>query len=138
MQEVLNSLLPTQILSTEIVGIQSVKKNEYVGYGTSYKSKSSIRVGVAAIGYADGYPRSAINGTSILVGNKKCKLIGVVSMDLITIDLTNCADARVGTLVQCWGDSHPILQLAKASNRLCYELFTGVTARVRRTIIATE
>ena len=65
---------------TEHLGI--VKKNEYVGYGTNYKSNRSIRVGVAAIGYADGYPRSSVNGTSILVGNKKCKFDGV---DIIRI-----------------------------------------------------
>jgi alanine racemase len=138
MQKVLSSLSPTQLLTTEIVGIQHIKKNEYVGYGTNYKSNRSIRVGVAAIGYADGYPRSSVNGTSILVGNKKCKLIGVVSMDLITIDLTNCPNATIGTPVECWGESVSILEIAKVSNRLCYELFTGVTARVRRTIIATE
>ncbi len=136
-EKVLKSLLPTQTLSTEIVGIQSIRKNEYVGYGTAYKSNSSIRVGVAAIGYADGYPRSAQSGTPILVGNKKCNLIGVVSMDLITIDLTNCPDAKIGTPVECWGNSVSAIEIAQASNRLCYELFTGVTARVRRTIIAT-
>ena len=59
-------------------------------------------------------------------------------MDLITRDLTNCPDAKIGTLVECWGESISILDIALASDRLCYELFTGVTARVRRTIIATE
>ena len=137
-KKVLSSLLPTQSLTTEIVGIQNIKKDEYVGYGTNFKSDRAIRVGVAAIGYADGYPRSARNGSSIFVAGKKCKLIGVVSMDLITIDLTNCPDATVGSPVECWGESISISEIALASNRLCYELFTGVTARVRRTIIATE
>ena len=138
LQNVLKTLLPTQSLTTKIVGIQNIKKNEYVGYGNTFKSDKAIRVGVAAIGYADGYPRSALSGSSILVGKKKCNLIGVVSMDLITIDLTNCPDAKIGTLVECWGESISILDIALASDRLCYELFTGVTARVRRTIIATE
>ena len=138
LKNVLDSLLPTQLLTTEIVGIQNIKKDEYVGYGTSFKSDRAIRVGVAAIGYADGYPRSVRNGSNILVGGKKCKLIGVVSMDLITIDLTNCPEATIGTSVECWGETISISEIALASDRLCYELFTGVTARVRRTIIATE
>ncbi len=137
MQNLLSCLLPTQSLSTEIVGIQLIKKNEYVGYGDSFKSNSSMRVGVAAIGYADGYPRSVLNGTSIMVGRNKCKLIGVVSMDLITIDLSNCPGANVGSTVECWGESISILEVAQISNRLCYELFTGVTARVRRKIIVS-
>ncbi len=132
----LDLLYPTQSLTTEIVGIQNIQKNEYVGYGSNFKSDKAFKVGVAAIGYADGYPRSISRNTPIIVNKKKCTLIGVVSMDLITIDLSNCPDAKVGSKVECWGNSLSVNEIAKHSNRLCYEIFTGVTARVRRTIIA--
>ena len=94
-----------------------------------------MTVGVAVIGYADGYPRGISKETYCLVLGKACKVIGVVSMDLIHIDLTPCPEAIPGDVVECWGKNLPILDVAKSSNRLCYELFTGITSRVSREII---
>ncbi len=135
MQLTLKNLTACQSLVTRIVSIQHVKANEYVGYGESFKAYADMKIGIAAVGYADGYPRSAAQGTVVLVDGNRCPIVGVVSMDLITIDLSNAPMSRVGSIVECWGKNLSILELAKSSNRLCYELFTGVTARVRRSIL---
>ncbi len=134
MKIIVKNLTACQSLTTRIVSIQHVLANEFVGYGESYRALIDMKIGIAAVGYADGYPRSATQGTVVLVDGIRCPIVGVVSMDLITIDLTNAPMAKVGSTVECWGKNLSILELAKSSNRLCYELFTGVTARVRRSI----
>ena len=123
-----------QSLTTRIVSIQHVRAGGYVGYGRSFRALNDMRIGVAAVGYADGYPRSASEKTVVLVEGVRCNLVGVVSMDLITIDLSNAPNANIGSNVECWGKNLSIMELAETSNRLCYELFTGVTARVRRSL----
>jgi alanine racemase len=85
---------------------------------------------VAAIGYGDGYPRSARSGTPALVGDAPATVIGRVSMDLLTLDLREAPDARVGDVVTLWGPSLPVEIIARHANTISYELTCGVTRRV--------
>jgi alanine racemase len=89
-----------------------------------------MHVGVAAIGYGDGYPRSARSGTPVLVGDAPAAVIGRVSMDLLTLDLRRAPDAKVGDMVTLWGPQLPAEIIADHANTIAYELTCGVTRRV--------
>ena len=94
-----------------------------------------MTVGVIACGYADGYPRHAPNGTPILVDGIKTQMIGRVSMDMITVDLTAIPHARVGSPVTLWGTSLPIDEVASVAGTIGYELMCALAPRVRRVVV---
>ena len=90
-------------------------------------------VGVAAVGYGDGYPRHAPAGTPVLVNTKAVPLIGRVSMDMITLDLRGVPEARIGDRVVLWGDGLPVEDIARNAGTIGYELLCHVTERIPRT-----
>jgi alanine racemase len=128
-------LKPAMTLATEIIGVQSLKPGEAVGYGGTYVATKNERIAVIAAGYADGYPRHAATGTPILVGGQRTRLVGRVSMDKITVDITDIPLARVGTPVELWGLQLPVDEVANAAGTIGYELLTAVTARVPRRVV---
>jgi alanine racemase len=94
-----------------------------------------LRIGVVACGYADGYPRVAPTGTPALVDGVRTRLVGRVSMDMITLDLTPVPGARIGSEVTLWGRGPgasvlPIDDVAHAAGTLGYELMCGLAQRV--------
>jgi alanine racemase len=121
---------PVMTLSTRLVAINQLAKGERVGYNGTYECSEDMAVGVAAIGYGDGYPRSAVAGTPVLVNGHEASLIGRVSMDLITIDLRGIPDARTGDRVTLWGEGLPVETVAAAAGTLSYDLTCGMTRRV--------
>lgn len=121
---------PAMTLSTRLVAINQIAKGERVGYNGTYECPEDMAVGVAAIGYGDGYPRSAAAGTPVLVNGHKASLIGRVSMDLITIDLRGVPDARTGDRVTLWGEGLPVETVAVAAGTISYDLTCGMTRRV--------
>lgn len=120
-------------LTTEVIGIQALKPGDRVGYGGTYTAQKSERIAVIAAGYADGYPRLAPTGTPILVGGLRAPLVGRVSMDKITVDVTDVPLVRVGTQVELFGTQLPVDEIANAAGTIGYELLTAVAPRVRRT-----
>jgi len=124
-------LLPTMTLASELIAIQTIRAGEAVGYGSRFVALQPMRVGVVACGYADGYSRHAIDGTPVLVNGIRTKLVGRVSMDLITVDVTDIPDAKVGSKVTLWGEGLPIDEVAEAAGTVGYELMCGVAKRVR-------
>ncbi len=123
-------LRPVMTLRSEIIAVQDLKANESVGYGSQYTASRPHRIGVVACGYADGYPRHAPNGTPVLVLGTKVRLSGRVSMDMITVDLTDVPDARVGSPVVLWGEGLPVDDVAAAAATVGYELLCAVAPRV--------
>jgi alanine racemase len=121
---------PAMTLSTRLVAINQLAKGERVGYNGTYECPEDMAVGVAAIGYGDGYPRSAAVGTPVLVNGHTAPLIGRVSMDLITIDLRDVPDARSGDRVTLWGEGLPVETVAAAAGTISYDLTCGMTRRV--------
>jgi alanine racemase len=124
-------LEPVMTLSTELMAINPVAAGERIGYGGRYVAGQDLLVGVAAIGYGDGYPRSTIDGTPVLVNGQRCRLAGRVSMDMITIDLSACPEARIGDPVVLWGQGLPIETIAEHADTIPYELVCRITRRVR-------
>lgn len=121
---------PVMTLRSEIIAVQDLKPNDSVGYGGAYTASRAHRIGVVACGYADGYPRHAPNGTPVLVCGKKVRMAGRVSMDMITVDLTNVPEATVGSPVVLWGEGLPVDDVASAAATVGYELLCGVAPRV--------
>lgn len=121
---------PAMSLTTRLVAINHLAKGEHVGYNGTYVCPENMAVGVAAIGYGDGYPRSAAAGTPVLVNGHVAPLVGRVSMDLITLDLRLVPDARVGDRVTLWGDGLPVETVAASAGTISYDLTCGMTRRV--------
>jgi alanine racemase len=117
-------------LSTRLIAINRIARGERIGYGGSWQCPEDMDVGVAAIGYGDGYPRQAPAGTPVLIAGRRAPIIGRVSMDLVTIDLRGHPDARVGDAVQLWGPALPVEVVAGAAGTIGYELVCGMTRRV--------
>jgi len=117
--------------STRRISIQRVKACERVGYAGLYQCPEDMPVGVAAIGYGDGYPRNIKPGTPALLNGRRVTIIGRVSMDLMTLDLRSQPDAQVGDPVVLWGEGLPIEEIADAANTISYELTCSITRRVR-------
>jgi len=115
-----------------LIAINHCKKGETVGYGATYECPEDMRIGVAAIGYGDGYPRHLRNGAPVLVNGRYARLAGRVSMDLITLDLRGHDDAGVGDPVVLWGKGLPAETLAPWADAVPYELICGVTGRITR------
>lgn len=123
-------LEPVMRLGTELIAIRKVAAGESVGYGSAWTATRESRIGVAAIGYGDGYPRHLGNGTPVLLGAHRVPLVGRVSMDMITVDLTDHPQARVGDTLTLWGPGLPVEELAALAGTIPYELLCGVTQRV--------
>lgn len=124
-------LRPTMTLASEIIGIQHIVPGESVGYGSRFVAERAMRIGVVACGYADGYPRHAPQGTPVLVDGVQCELVGRVSMDMLTVDLSNVRFPHVGSRVVLWGAGLPIDTVANAAGTIGYELMCALAPRVR-------
>jgi alanine racemase len=118
-------------LSTRLISVQHIMKGERVGYAGTYQCPEDMPIGIAAIGYGDGYPRNIKAGTPVLLNGKRVPIIGRVSMDLMSVDLRSQPNAKVGDEVLLWGKDLPIEEIASAANTISYELTCSITRRVR-------
>ncbi|PIV33726.1 MAG: alanine racemase [Lysobacterales bacterium CG02_land_8_20_14_3_00_62_12] len=121
---------PAMSLSSKLISIQRVSRGQAVGYGGTWCCPEDMDVGVVAIGYGDGYPRSVPSGTPVLIAGRPAPIIGRVSMDLLTVDLRQHAAAVIGAPVLLWGPALPVEKIAAAAGSISYELACGVTRRV--------
>lgn len=117
-------------LHSEIIAVQVLSAGHQVGYGSRYRATGAQRIGVVACGYADGYPRLAPSGTPIRVDGILTQTVGAISMDMLTVDLTPCPQAQVGSQVEIWGANLPIDNVAAAAGTVGYELMCALAARV--------
>ena len=129
------NLQPAMTLRTEVIAVQDIEAGAAVGYGSAFTAERAMRIGVAACGYADGYPRAAPTGTPVLVDGVRTRLVGRVSMDMVTVDLTPMPEAGVGSEVTLWGcgpnDSVlPIDEVAQPAGTVGYELMCALALRV--------
>lgn len=125
-----SGLKPVMTLSSQIIGIQTLKAGDCVGYGQRYQARSEQRIGIVACGYGDGYPRVAPDGTPVLVDGVRTRTVGTVSMDMLAVDLTPCPQAGIGTPVELWGQEIKIDDVASAAGTVGYELMCALAPRV--------
>ena len=124
-------LKPAMSLNSALIAVRTVPAGGQVGYGSRWTAVRPTRLGVVACGYADGYPRSAPDGTPVWVAGRRATLAGRVSMDMLTVDLTGIDEAGIGSPVQLWGEHVGIDEVARHSERVAYELMCGLNPRVR-------
>lgn len=122
-------LQPVMTLWSRLIAINHVKKGGRVGYGGTWTAPEDMLVGVVGVGYGDGYPQFAQNGTPVLVNGVECALVGRVSMDMLTVDLRNQPHAKIGDPVVLWGEGLPVERVARASATSAYEILTRMTPR---------
>jgi len=125
------ALRPAMTLSTRLIAVNRHRRGEAIGYGGTWTCPEDMAVGVAAIGYGDGYPRHAGSGTPVLVNGRRAPLAGRVSMDMVCIDLRGHPEAAVGDPVVLWGEGLPVEEVARHAGTIGYELLCRVTRRVR-------
>ena len=125
-----DNLEPVMTLSTRLIAVKRLRRGDPVGYGCTWRCPEDMDVGVAAVGYGDGYPRHAVSGTPVLVNGREAPLIGRVSMDMISVDLRTHPEARVGDPVILWGRGLPVEVIARHASTIPYTLLCGVTGRV--------
>lgn len=128
-------LQPAMTLRTRLIGVQSLQTGDTVGYGSTFRAEGPMRIGIAACGYADGYPRHAGTGAPVLVDGLRTRTVGRVSMDMLAVDLTALPAAGIGSEVTLWGHGPngtplPIDEVAQAAGTIGYELMCALAARV--------
>lgn len=128
-------LTPVMSLKSTIIALRKLNVNESVGYSDTWQANRPTVIATAAIGYADGYPRNAKNGTPVFINGQIVPLAGRVSMDMITIDVTDIADVKIGDSVELWGEHLPVEVVAEHLDSNNYELLTRVSNRVPRVYV---
>jgi alanine racemase len=128
-------LQPTMTLCTRLIGVQQLQPGDAVGYGSAFRADAPLRIGIAACGYADGYPRHAGTGTPVLVDGVRTRTLGRVSMDMLAVDLGPVPTAGFGSEVTLWGEGPrgsrlPIDEVARAAGTVGYELMCALAPRV--------
>ena len=129
-------LRPAMSLRAKVIGVQHLQAGDAVGYGSTFVAEGPMRIGIVACGYADGYPRHAPTGTPVLIDGRPGRTLGRVSMDMITVDLSEHPDAGFGAEVTLWGRSAvngaelPIDAVARAAGTIGYELMCALAQRV--------
>jgi alanine racemase len=121
-----HGLKPVMTLGSAIIGVRELPAGQPVGYGARFVTTRPTRVGLVAMGYADGYPRTVPDGTPVAVDGRPTRLIGRVSMDMLTVDLTDLPGVGIGAPVELWGATIPVNTIAQAAGTIAYELLCNV------------
>ena len=124
-------LKPVMTFRTELIAVQRFRKGDTVGYGGAFVCPEDMPVGIAAVGYGDGYPRLMKEGAPVLLNDMRCPLIGRISMDMAAVDLRYSPRAAVGDKVTLWGEGLPVDEVSPYCDRLSYDLLTSIQYRVR-------
>ncbi|GGM21191.1 alanine racemase [Pseudomonas asuensis] len=119
-------LQPVMTLESRIISVRELPPGEPVGYGARFTTRQPSRIGVVAMGYADGYPRHAPDGAPVMIDGHASRLVGRVSMDMLTVDLTDLPQAGVGSVVELWGKEVSASQLASLCGSIPYQLFCNL------------
>ncbi|GAB1825530.1 alanine racemase [Turicimonas sp. TL08] len=129
-------LVPVMTLRAGILGTQNLQPGDAVGYGSKFVAKHPMRIAVLACGYADGYPRQKLEDRFVLIHGKKAPLVGSVSMDMITVDITDIPEAKPGDWAELWGKNLPVNEVAALHGTIGYELLANLNIRVKREFIS--
>ena len=127
-----SALKPAMQFHTTVMALRQVAAGESVGYGGRWTAQRDSVIATLPVGYGDGYPWSAQNGTPVAVNGKKAPLVGRVSMDMVTVDVTDCGSVTIGTPAILWGQNPGVDEVAEACGTIGYELMTRMTGRATR------
>ena len=125
-QATASRLQPVMTLESKVICVRELPAGEPVGYGAKFITPKPMRIGVVAMGYADGYPRQAPTGTPVLVAGVRSQLLGRVSMDMLCIDLTDVPQAGLGSTVELWGKNILASEVAAKADTIPYQIFCNL------------
>ncbi|MDH0031798.1 MULTISPECIES: alanine racemase [unclassified Acinetobacter] len=126
-------LKPVMSFEAEIIALNQIQANEYVGYGSTFTATQPMNIAIVSIGYGDGYPRAYIKPNFVTINQQLIPMIGRVSMDMIAIDVTHI-QAEIGTKVELWGKSRLVDDVAAANGTIGYELLCRLSQRPKRQV----
>lgn len=122
-------LQAVNIFSSQIIAIHHLQPGESVGYGGTWTAQRPSKIGVVAAGYGDGYPRHIQPNTAVAIRGQTANIVGRVSMDSLTIDLTELSEVKIGEPVELWGKQLPIEWVARSAGTIAYELLCKIKRR---------
>ena len=125
-QPLADQLQPVMTLESKIISVRELPAGEPVGYGATFVTRQTTRVGVVAMGYADGYPRQAPTGTPVWIDGQPSQLLGRVSMDMLGVDLTHLPQAGLGSRVELWGRNVLASEVAERAGTIPYQIFCNL------------
>lgn len=129
------ALVPAMSLTAPVIAIRDIPAGACVGYGARWQAQRPSRIATLAIGYGDGYPRHARDGTPVFLNGQVVPLAGRVSMDMITLDITDLDAVEIGDEAELWGKALSVHKVAEACDTIAYELLTRLSQRVPREVI---
>ena len=122
-------LQPVMNFDARLIAVKRICQGDTVGYGATWEASEATTIGIVSAGYGDGYSRFLPSGTPVLVNERRATVAGVISMDLLAIDLGSGATDAVGDWVRLWGDGLPVEEVARHADTTAYPLVTGVRVR---------
>ena len=131
-QENADQLKPVMSFESAVISLRTIAAGESVGYTANWTAERDSTIATVTVGYGDGYPRNATNGTPVLINGVRCPLVGRVSMDMITVDVTDLREVAIGDKALLWGPELPVNEVASHCDNIGYELLTRMPGRVPR------
>ncbi|MEH6467446.1 MAG: alanine racemase [Porticoccus sp.] len=128
-------LLPVMTFKSAVIALRDIQPGETVGYAATWKAERPTRIATVAIGYGDGYPLHAPSGTPVLINGQRCPMVGRVSMDMITVDVTDLPGVVIEDEVILWGAGLSVNEIAACAGTISYELLTRMPRRTPRVYI---
>jgi alanine racemase len=133
------NVAPALTWKVTVLEVKNVEAGAQIGYGGIHRAARPMRIAVLAAGYADGIPHRLGNRGQVIVKGKLAPVVGAVSMDLTTIDVTGCPDLKTGDSVMLLGSEGGVSinaqQMAKWAGTISYAVLCGIHARVKRVYI---
>lgn len=126
-----HNLRPVMTVLSRVIAIKIIPAMSYVGYDCTYQCAHDTRIAIVSFGYGDGYSFTARTGTPVLIGDKLCKIVGRVSMDMMAVDIANHLDIKIGDQVVLWGNGLPIEEVAMHTLNIPWNMLTAVQNRVK-------
>ena len=132
-----NEIIPVLTLSARVIQVRDIDKGAAVGYGGTYIAEGPMRVATIAVGYADGWFRSLSNKGTAFYGDTRLPIIGRVSMDSITLDVTALPEGtlKLGSLVELIGPHQRLEDVARDCDTIPYEILTALGNRYARVYV---
>ena len=125
-------LRPAMVMKSRVLAVNVHQKGDMIGYGNTYTCPADMTIAVVAAGYADGYPRHKVDKAQVEIQGELCDVVGRVSMDMITVDVSHLQDVRIDDEVTLFGTTPDVNDLADCSQTIAYEILCNVGAHVRR------
>lgn len=127
-----SQLQAAMTMESAVISLKDFKAGDGIGYGAQFQCSHATKIAVVAMGYGDGYPRVATQGTPVLINGQRCPLVGRVSMDMLTVDVTDLDEVNCGDKAIFWGESLSVSEVAEHCGTNAYEMVTRLTGRAKR------